>query len=131
MLNYQNRFDIIKNPKNSILEQKEMIHIFSFFILLILVAAPSVDGLISPSPCIWNASQIVYVNSTISATQTFLRCLQNIPESSMLPNFYDGNFNGVANFSVRMTLNDLISVENTSKTLYYLFYNISLNYDVD
>jgi hypothetical protein len=63
-----------------------------------------------PNPCISNESQLGYVNGTISATQTFLNCLSNIPDATMLPSFYNGVYNGIVNFAASLTLSNLISV---------------------
>jgi hypothetical protein len=63
-----------------------------------------------PNPCISNASQLVFVNTTISATKTFLQCVNNIPDATLLPSFYNGAYNGPVIFSAKVTLNDLIAV---------------------
>ncbi len=63
-----------------------------------------------PPPCISSSDEFGYVNGSLSSTQTFLKCLNNIPDAAVYPTYYNNKMNGAVNFSVGLTLSNLIKV---------------------
>eukprot|EP01040_Poterioochromonas_malhamensis_P014778 gene14778-16414_t len=61
-----------------------------------------------PPPCISSSDEFGYVNGSLSSTQTFLKCLNNIPDAAVYPTYYNNKMNGAVNFSVGLTLSNLI-----------------------
>jgi hypothetical protein len=84
-------------------------NLWVFSILLAFYVA-FLNATTDPNPCISNAEEIIYENGTVSASQTFLQCLQNIPDSPLLPSFYNGKYNDAVTFYAQMTLSNLIEV---------------------
>lgn len=69
-----------------------------------------------PSPCIFNDSQLAYVNGELSATQTFYNCLANVADPGMIPTYYNGSYHGVLLMNSTMVLNNLERIDEVEGT---------------
>ncbi len=75
-----------------------------------IVSADATTTTTKPPPCISSSDEFGYVNGSLSSTQTFLKCLNNIPDAAVYPTYYNNKMNGAVNFSVGLTLSNLIKV---------------------
>ena len=78
---------------------------------LILTILSAICLAYTPPPnCLQDPADFGYVNGSLSSTQTFLKCLANIPDAAMFPSYYNGMFNYIVGFSAGLTLSDLVNV---------------------
>lgn len=81
-----------------------------------LQAADGAVEMTGPRPCIWNDSQLAYINGELSATQTFFNCLSNVADPGMLPTYYNGSYHGLLVMNSSMVLNNLERVNEVEGT---------------
>lgn len=69
-----------------------------------------------PPPCLTNESELGYVQNSLSATQTFYNCLNNVPDAAMIATFYNAQYNGQLRINTSITLNNLEYVNEIEGT---------------
>jgi hypothetical protein len=65
-----------------------------------------------PPHCINDISELVFVNGSFSADQSFLNCLNNIPDAASLASFYNGSYHGCLLMETTVTLLNLVKVDS-------------------
>jgi hypothetical protein len=80
-------------------------------------AAPTLppSAKITPPNCLSEDDSLEEVNGIFSATNTFLKCYQNIADPLTIPTFYNGTFNGVMYVYTNIQLNNLHQVRCNKK----------------
>jgi hypothetical protein len=63
-----------------------------------------------PPHCINEVSELVFINGSFSADQSFLNCLNNIPDAASLASFYNGSYHGCLLMETTVTLLNLVKV---------------------
>lgn len=86
---------------------------FSFFLFNWFLFGVSNSTNPIPPLCINSEDELVYVNHSLSASQTFYNCLANVPDGGLLPSYYNGGMYGPITFSTGITLNNLIEVSQS------------------
>lgn len=67
-------------------------------------------------PCIANSSELEYVRGALSATKTFLACVDNIADPAMLPTYYNGSYYENTVINTSLVINNLEFVDEIRGT---------------
>jgi hypothetical protein len=79
--------------------------------------------ILTPPPCITDASQLVYQNGIFAVGQTIQACINNIPDPKLIPVVYNGSYVGESlDLLTRLQVNQIQEIDAISGKVTFDFY---------